>query len=54
MNLSGIPVLKDRVVMAIFIAEMLKGKTDDALVAFQDLLGSRSALSDEFKKYSNY
>ena len=46
--------------MAIYIAEMLhnnKKKTEDnkeILIAFQELLGSRSALSDEFKTYSNF
>lgn len=58
LDLQGIPILKDRVVMAIYIAEMLQKEPElvseeDTLGAFQEILGTRKTLQDEFKQYFN-
>ena len=49
LGLTGAPCYKDRVILAIFIAEILKSnqKSIDSLPAFKDLLGSRTKLVKE-------
>ena len=52
MGLTGIPVLKDRVVMALYMAEMVDTADAEKLKSdFRDLLGTRSNLLAEFDRY---
>ena len=59
LGISGIQILKDRVIIAIFIAEILRQNTDsavedsNAIEAFKECLGSRSALLTELETYQS-
>ena len=59
LGISGIQILKDRVIIAIFIAEILRQNTvsaaeeNNALGAFKECLGSRSALLAELETYES-
>ena len=56
LRLTGIPVHKDRVVLALYLAELTRGQSNTSdpqsvIDTFTELLGSRSKLVSEFQSY---